>query len=214
MMKKLRNDKVSWSGRIVAVQPQINMLRSFDQRYRHYVGYILRVIGNFGDEIGEFLVAIGKIPQSKYKFCAGMIASGVSVPVDDPQKIAADFFKTTGLKVSKIDEHEVSSGPPFRGAPPDLDVYRERGSRRLDTKTYNTKCTACIWGCRMAVEMIVDPWNPSKKQYRFETCCFGPKNCEWYRAGATRKVPGRNGMSWEEADWIDEEATAHRREDE
>jgi len=29
----------------------------------------------------------------------------------------------------------------------------------------------------------------------------GPKNCSFYRAGATRMVPGRKGMVWEEADW-------------
>lgn len=37
---------------------------------------------------------------------------------------------------------------------------------------------------------------------------------EFYKAGPTRKVPGRKGMSWEEEDWIDEEATSHRDEDE
>ena len=62
----------------------------------------------------------------------------------------------------------------------------------------------------MSVEMIIDQWNPSRKKYRFETFCYGPKGCPCYRAGATRKVPGRHGMSWEEEDWIDEEATAHR----
>jgi len=31
-----------------------------------------------------------------------------------------------------------------------------------------------------------------------------------YKAGPTRKVPGRKGMSFEVEDWIDEEATSHR----
>ena len=35
-----------------------------------------------------------------------------------------------------------------------------------------------------------------------------------YRAGPTRKVPGRKGMTWEEEDRVDEEATAHRGPDE
>ena len=43
---------------------------------------------------------------------------------------------------------------------------------------------------------------------------YGPKSCPIYKAGPTRKVPGRKGMSWEEEDWIDEEATAHRGMDE
>lgn len=62
----------------------------------------------------------------------------------------------------------------------------------------------------MPVEMIIDHWNPSKKRYRFETFCYGPKNCSLYRAGPTRKVPGRKGMSYTEEDWGDEDATSHR----
>jgi len=65
-------------------------------------------------------------------------------------------------------------------------------------------------GCRMPVEMIIDQWNPSKKQYRFETFCYGPKSCSLYRAGAKRTVPGRKGMSYTEEDWVDEETTSHR----
>ncbi|RJR30026.1 MAG: hypothetical protein C4574_02855, partial [Candidatus Latescibacterota bacterium] len=68
----------------------------------------------------------------------------------------------------------------------------------------------CLWGCRMPVDIVVDHWKPDIKQYRFETFCYGPLSCPSYRAGATRKVPGRRGMSWEEEDWVDEEATGHR----
>ena len=65
----------------------------------------------------------------------------------------------------------------------------------------------------MPVEITVDHWNPSKKLYRFETFCYGPKSCPFYRPGATRKVPGRSGMTWEEEDWVDEDATSHRGSD-
>ena len=33
-------------------------------------------------------------------------------------------------------------------------------------------------------------------------------------SGTTRKVPGRKGVTWEEADWVDKDATAHRAADE
>jgi hypothetical protein len=62
----------------------------------------------------------------------------------------------------------------------------------------------------MPVEMIIDHWNPSKKRYRFETFCYGPKSCGLYRSGPARKMPGRWGMSYTEEGWVDEEATAHR----
>jgi len=66
----------------------------------------------------------------------------------------------------------------------------------------------------MAVEMIIDQWNPQQRRYRFETFCYGPLSCSVYQAGPTRKVPGRQGMMWEEEDWVDEEATLHRKPDE
>jgi len=37
--------------------------------------------------------------------------------------------------------------------------------------------------------------------------------CPSYKAGPTRKVPDRKGMSWEKEDWVDEDATAHRAPD-
>jgi hypothetical protein len=62
----------------------------------------------------------------------------------------------------------------------------------------------------MAVEIIVDQWNPKQKRYRWEMFCYGPKSCPLYKAGPVRKVPGRKGMVWEEEDWVDEDATAYR----
>ena len=95
-----------------------------------------------------------------------------------------------------------------------LEVYRQRGHRRLDPRTYNGKCSNSVWGCRMPVEIIVDQWNPTNIRYRFETFCYGPKSCSLYRAGSERTVPGRRGMVWKEEDWVDEEETAHREMDE
>jgi hypothetical protein len=62
--------------------------------------------------------------------------------------------------------------------------------------------------------MIIDQWNPRIKKYRFETFCYGPKSCSFYKTGPARKVPGRRGMTWEEEDWVDEDATSHRGMDE
>ncbi len=50
-------DKISWSGRLVVVQPRIRLLRSFDERQHSYQGYVLRVNGTYGDQAGEFLIA-------------------------------------------------------------------------------------------------------------------------------------------------------------
>jgi hypothetical protein len=66
----------------------------------------------------------------------------------------------------------------------------------------------------MPVEMILDPWMPFLEvRHRFETFCYGPKSCALYRPGPARKVPGRRGMTWEEEDWVDEDAASHRADD-
>lgn len=207
-------EKVAWSGRVVAVQPRIRLTRSFDQRSHSYLGYVLRINGTRGGQVGEFLIAVSEAAHQKHQFHSGMELSGSSVPVEDPRKETAAFYKTSGLKVVEDVEWGTPAGPPFHGVPPNLETYRSRGHRRLDTRTYDIKCSTCIWGCRMPVEMIVDQWNPSKKQYRFETFCYGPKSCALYKAGPTRKVPGRKGMSHTEEDWIDDDATSHRGPDE
>jgi hypothetical protein len=66
----------------------------------------------------------------------------------------------------------------------------------------------------MAIEMIIDQWNSSKRRYRNEAFCYGPRSCPFYHSGPARKVPGRRGMTYTEEDWIDDEATSHRGPDE
>jgi hypothetical protein len=121
-----------------------------------------------------------------------------------------EFYKVAGVVVEARDGPP-DPGPPWRGTAPSIEVYRERGHRRLASRTYaSTACSSCIWGARMPVEIIVDHWNPDQKRHRFETFCYGPKSCAIYRPGPTRKAPGRRGMTCEEEDWIDAEETARR----
>ena len=202
--------KIKWRGYLLSVQPRIRLLRSFDIRYHNYLGYILAINGRYGDETGEFLIAVGKAAHDNYRFQVGMELSGESFMVRDPRLETAQYYKTSKIEIVKLPEAPSPKGPPFLVVPPDLPTYRERGHRRLDPRTYDARCSTCIWGCRMPVEMTIDQWNPSQKKYRFETFCYGPKSCRLYRAGAIRKVPGRKGMVWEEEAWVDEEATSHR----
>jgi len=202
--------KVGWQGDVLAVQPRIRLNRSFDQRSHSYLGYMLRVRGTLDGEARKFVVAIGKAAQEKHGFRIGDQVEGNGVPVADARIEAANLYKASGLKLLARGPEPAGDPPPFLGVPPALEVYRERGHRRLAARTYATKCSTCLWGCEMAVEMIIDHWNPSKKRYRRETFCYGPKSCPLYAAGPTLKVPGRKGMSWEEEDWVDEDATAHR----
>jgi hypothetical protein len=204
------SSKVEWEGKVLAVQPRIRLLRSFDQRSHSYRGYVLRVQGTRGTESGEFLVGVGKGAHEKHRFCAGDQLSGKGVPIADPRLETTELYKVSALKFTARGSEPGDEPPPFLGIPPPLEVYRERGHRRLAARTYAARCATCIWGCEMAVEMIIDQWNPSEKRYRREIFCYGPKSCSVYKAGPTRNVPGRKGMSWEEEDWVDDDATAHR----
>lgn len=206
--------KVDFEGEVLSVQPRIRLARSFDQRSHSYLGYTLRVRGTLAGEAKNFVAAIGKAAQEKHQFQPGDRVSGKGEHVLDTGTEVADIYKVSGLKVvARSGEAAANPPPPFLGIPPALEVYRERGHRRLAARTYATKCSTCIWGCEMAVEMIVDHWNPSVRRHRREAFCYGPRSSRFYAAGPTRKVPGRKGMSWEEEDWIDEDATAHRRPD-
>lgn len=140
--------------------------------------------------------------------------SGKAEPVEHPELDPVDYARASAIEVVERIEEAPLDPPPWVGVPPGLETYQERAYRRLAARTYGTKCRACYWGCKMAVEMIIDQWNPQHRRYRTETLCYGPKSCRLYRPGPPRTVPGRRGMTWTEADWVDEENTAHRGDDE
>jgi hypothetical protein len=141
----------AWQGTLVGIQPRIRLTRSFDERSHTYLGYALRLDGAIGDRRGEFLVGIGSGTQAKHRFRAGDVIQGESDPVPDPRTEPVDFYKTVRLKlVARGPEGPPSPPPPWVGVPPELPVYRERGHRRLDAKTYESRCRVCLWGCRMA----------------------------------------------------------------
>jgi len=199
---------------LVAIQPRIRLTRSFDERTHTYLGYALRLDGTVGERRGEFLVGVGPTAHGRHSLRAGDVLRGESVPVADPRVEPVEFYKITRLKILTRGPEQAAPSPPWLGIPPALAVYRERGHRRLALRTYEAKCRTCIWGCRMPVEMIIDPWKPFLEvRHPFETFCYGPKSCALYRPGPTRKVPGRRGMTWEEEDWVDEDATSHRADD-
>ncbi len=214
LSRKDSADQMTWQGALLSVQPRIRLTRSFDQRSHTYLGYTLNVRGRVGSEAREFLVGVGQGAHAKHQFQAGTVVSGVALPVPDPRLETVEFYKVSKLKVGLPEAKDATMPPPWCGVPPPLAVYRERGHRRLAARTFQQKCGSCIWGCRMPVEMIIDQWNPSRRRYRTETFCYGPCACSLYQAGPERTVPGRGGMTYTEEDWVDDEATSHRRPEE
>lgn len=202
-------DKLSFEGQIISIQPRIRLTRSFDESSHNYLGYAIIIEGAIDGDKRVFSIGIGKAAHKKHHFKKGDVISGAGALVADKKKEPVEYYKVSKLK--KLTEVHVSGeGPPWETIPPELEVYRQRGRRRLAARTYDTKCLTCIWGCRMPVEIIIDHWNPGRKKYRFETFCYGPLSCIFYKPGPKRKVEGRKGMVYEEEDWVDEMAVEHR----
>lgn len=202
----MTEDTRSFHGVITSIQPRIRLNRSFDQSWHSYLGYALTIV----EAEGAFLlVGISEKLQEKHRLSKGMVVAGNCKSVQERNLESVDYYRVTGFKV--LDSFDTDLQYPV---PPSLETYRQRGPRRLAAKTYETACTSCMWGCRMAVEIIVDQWKPWIRKYRTETFCYGPKSCKNYRPGPNRRVTGRNKMVYIEEDWVDEMLTEHRGEDE
>ncbi|MFA7077273.1 MAG: hypothetical protein WC147_02515 [Syntrophomonas sp.] len=213
-------DKLNFKGLITSIQPRIRLTRSFDEASHTYLGYAIKIAGTIDNQEtissnqNIFSIGIGKAAQAKFNFKVNDIISGECLPVPDPNMEPVDFYKVSRIKLISPGEQGNTSAP-WELMPPELEIYRERGHRRLAARTYEVKCNSCMWGCRMLVEIIIDNWNPrGRKKYRFETFCYGPLSCKLYKAGPNRKVEGRNGMVYVEEDWVDEMMTEHRGMDE
>jgi hypothetical protein len=161
----------------------------------------------------NFGLQLAQEPMPNTNSASVISLAGLGDRVADPRLEIADLYRVSKLKLIARGEPGTAAAP-WHGVPPPLAVYRERGHRRLAATAYESQCSSCIWGCAMAVEMIIDQWKPDRRRYRTETFCYGPLSCSKYRPGPTRKVPGRSGMAYEEQDWVDQDATSHRGRDE
>ena len=160
------------------------------------------------------MVGIRERLMADLRIEVGHEVSGEASYFAAPDQEAADYAEASNLEVEFRSGGEPRDAPPWRSRPPALDVYAARGFRRLAPDVYASRCWMCIWGCRMPVTMIIDHWNPSERDERIETFCYGPLACSLYVAGPPREVPGRKGMLYVEEDWVDDDAVRHREDDE
>lgn len=202
-------------GTIISIQPRIRLTRSFDEASHTYLGYAITLEGELNNTNIIFSIGVGKAAHAKHQFKVNDTISGECVPVPDPDTEPTEYYKVSKHKLITRSATITNTSSPWELVPPELEVYRERGHRRLAARTYEVFCSSCMWGARMPVEIIVDNWNPKgRRKYRFETFCYGPLSCKLYKAGPNRKVEGRNRMVYVEEDWVDEMAVEHRGEDE
>ncbi len=207
--------KKTFHGIITSVQPRIRLLRSFSEISHTYLGYAIALKYKNTNQEGNITIGIGKAAYAKWKYQVGDTISGECLPVEHIVLEPVEYYKVSKLKLIKRGALNEQEYPPWLTVAPGLETYRKRGHRRLYVKVYESKCRSCVWGCRMPVEMIIDHWaQPQKIKYRFETFCYGPLICHFYKAGPKRRVSGRKGMVWVEEDWIDLQNTSHREPDE
>ncbi|MBS1983095.1 MAG: hypothetical protein JST16_02890 [Bdellovibrionales bacterium] len=189
-------DKIAFARKIVAVKARIRLIRSFDQIPTHqYQGYVL-VLDTPSESTPEtglgLRIAVGTKAHEKYRFRIGDVLSGEGEKIPDLETEWADFYKVSGIEISRRGpESEERAPDPDGGIAPPLERYRVNGHFRLEKKTCEAACARCPWGLTMPTQIILDHWNPSKVKWRFETHCYGPRGCPRYKAGKPYRVPGR-----------------------
>lgn len=213
MVDQIR-DKITFSGRILAVQPRSNVWRyRLDNRTHSMTGYNIFLTGIADDNECDFSVAISEKQQEKMHFHIGDEISGTAWTKMYPKLEYADYYRAGALKkiaVAGVSETETVS--PWNGEVPALSVYDWRGCRMLDTRCYKGKCFTCKWACMANVAIEYD-WGNSQK-FRFESFCYGPKNCKLYKMGKPRAVPYKGCGSDYDEGWLDDISTERRGDDE
>ena len=131
----------------------------------------------------------------------------------NPEWEYADYYRVAALKKQKeAGATPVQDGGPWISEVPELSVYDWRGCRMLDKRCWSGKCFPCKWAC-MANVAIEYEWGLSQK-FRFESFCYGPKNCPLYKMGRPRPVPYKGCGSVYDEGWLDEICTENRNEEE
>ena len=209
------SSKINWEGRILSIQPRTRVWRYVtDNRTHYHLGYNLFVEGDSCYSDKHFTVAISDKQQSKGLFRIGDMLKGTAWTKKYEEREFADFYRAGSLKfLNRTNEKLEAISPPWIMVPPSMQTYEERGARMLSKSLWKPKCFQCIWANMANVEIQWD-FDKEIKKYRFETFCYGPKSCKYYKMGRPRAVPYRNRDSALDDGYLDELCTEGRYDDE
>ncbi len=202
--------KIKWRGEIISIQPRTTVWRYvIDNRTHSHIGYNLFVDGEADLECKTYSVAISEKQQQKHMFCIGDKVEGTAWTKINEVTDYADYYRAGGFKIIEHAEQLIKDvPPPYRMTPPDMATYEWRGARMLAKTCWKGKCFQCVWATMAAVEIEYN-WGVSRK-YRFESFCYGPKSCRFYKMGKPRAVPYKDrGTSYDEG-WLDEIISENR----
>jgi hypothetical protein len=180
------DESIAWCGTLVSIQPRVHILRSFTEERRSFLGFLLWIEGTIGDESRSFTVAIGKGTHQRYRLRSGDTLRGAGTPfvaaaaLRDAGADPTEFLQLGGLEVTaRRDDGNPAAPPPWLDAPPEAAVYDRRRPQTIDGYLFDLYCARCIWGCRIAAEIVLDRWDESLRRHRQELVCFGPHECPY-----------------------------------
>ena len=124
MLDKSIQDKISFSGVILSVQPRSNVWRyRLDNRTHSMTGYNIFLKGIAEGIEKEFAVAISEKQQQKFHFHIGDEISGTAWTKMYPKLEYADYYRVGGLKkLSEAPMPDEDAKSPWVGEVPDLSV--------------------------------------------------------------------------------------------
>jgi hypothetical protein len=217
MMFGLANlsSKVNWQGKVVSIQPRTRVWRYLlDNRTHYHLGYNLFIKESGIAEKKKFSVAISEKQQFKGLFRIGDILKGTAWTKAYEEREFADYYRAGSIEIiSRENENITILPPPWVIPTPSLQIYEERGARQLSKTQWKTKCFQCVWANMASVEIQWD-FDRGIKKYRFETFCYGPKSCKYYKMGKPRSVSYKNMGTVFDDGCLDKICTEGRDEDE
>ena len=176
----------------------------------------------------DFSIAISEKQEQKLEIGIGDELQGTAWTKLYPETEFADFYRAGSLKKIKTGDIPVKPevvldqehprydgtpiprvfsdqypGPAWKMLPPPLEVYAWRGARMLSRSCWKGKCFQCIWA-NMANVTVEYNFDTNNVKHRFETFCYGPKDCRCYKMGPARAVPYYKRTGVKDQGWLDE----------
>jgi len=209
------SSKVNWEGKILSIQPRARVWRYLTHNRTHYLlGYNFFIEGSSSEGLKNFIVTISEKQQLKNVFRIGDIIKGTAWTKKYENREFADYYRTGSLRLlNRENENLKIFPPPWITNPPSIKTYEERGARILSKSRWKSKCFRCVWANMSNVEIQWD-FDKDIKKYRFESFCYGPKSCKYYKMGRPPTVSYKNRVSAIDAGFLDEICTENRDEDE
>ncbi|MBN4067715.1 MAG: hypothetical protein COA82_09445 [Alkaliphilus sp.] len=202
--------KIKWQGQIKSIQPRTRVWRYVtDNRTHYHIGYNTFLEGECDEGLKVFDVAISEKQQMKGQFQIGDHISGTAWTKKYPDREFAEYYRAGALKIIERSNSMPESICPWTGCMPEMEVYEYRGARMLSKSLWKGKCFTCYYATMSNVEIQWD-FDRDIKKYRFESFCYGPKSCKYYKPGRSRSVPYKGRDSALDSGWIDDMCTENR----